>query len=157
MAKNLHDNYEERDKRVKIVGNMFLDSGYSTRRLSKVISDDKELDFKISNATVSTYIQMYKEKYPDKAEQIDCLIEANKGSSIDNPIDVERVYNVYSLVLKDFSIESIAKILNSSYWVIYYDINIRLPKLDMSKYREVKAVLDEHARCHNTYEKNILR
>lgn len=148
MAERLHDDFE-RIRRIELVGNLFLETGYSTRTLARYISTDNRLDFKISNATVSKYINDYKNKHADKAEQIDCLIDANKGSTVDNPEDVERVYKVAKYVLEDYSIQDIAHNLNVSYWTIYYDINIRLKKLDPKLFSKIKTVCDNHARSHN--------
>ena len=150
MAENLHDNFIERDRRVEIVGKLFLDTGYSTRKISKLISLDERYDFSLSNATVADYILRYKNKHPEHAEQIDSLIEANKGSSVKNKEDIKRVLEVSKLVLMDYSIEDIATKLNASYWVVYYDIHIRLPKINNELYNEVILTLENHARNHNT-------
>jgi transposase len=148
MAERLHDDFE-RIERINLVGSLFLEKGYSTRTLSKILSKDTKEGFLISNATVSTYINKYKDMHPEFAEQIDCLIEANKGSSIKNPAVIKRVLKASELVLKNYSIDDIYKSFNESYWVIYYDIHIRLPKIDPDLYNQVLAALEEHARAHN--------
>ena len=148
MAERLHDDFE-RERRMEFVGKLFLETGYSTRTLSRMISSDERIDFKISNATVSKYINDYRDKHTEKAEQIDCLIEANKGATIDNPKDVERIYKVVKYILDNYSVQDIADKLNESYWVIYYDVNIRLKKLDPELYKKVKNVFEDHSRSHN--------
>lgn len=151
MAERLFDDFE-RERRTEFVGKLFLETGYSTRTLSRIISSDERIDFKISNATVSKYINDYRDKHTEKAEQIDCLIEANKGATVDNPKDVERIYQVVKYILDDYSIQDIADKLKESYWVIYYDINIRLKKLDPGLYKKVKNTFEEHSRAHNINE-----
>lgn len=142
MAERLHDDVE-RDRRIELVGKLFLETGYSTRNLSRLISSNTTSGFKISNATISTYINEYRNKHSDKAEQIDCLIDANKGSSIDNPSIIKRVSDVAQLILSGLTIDDICNKLHESYWVIYYDINIRLLKIDNNLYNEVKKKLEE--------------
>lgn len=139
MAETLHDDHEERNRRVEKVGNEFLNTGYSTRRLAKLLSQN---DFKISNATVSDYLQRYKTVHPDKADQIDSLIEANKGSSLKNIDVINRVYKVSELILNNHSFEEIAELFDETYWTIYYDSNIRLAKIDPKLYEEIKKTLE---------------
>lgn len=127
----------ERDRRIILVGDYFLNTGYSTRKISRIFSSDNENYFKISNATVCDYINRYKLYYPDKAEQIDSLIEANKGSSIKNPLVIKRLSEVYNLAIRGFNITEISEKLGVGYWTIYYDIYIRLNKIDKTKYNEV--------------------
>lgn len=149
MAEKVHDDLE-RDRRVKIIGDLFLNTGLSTRNISRLISNDNSYNFKISNATVSDYIQRYRAMNEDKAEQIDSLIEANKGSSVKNPEVIKRVYKVAELVMQNYSIEDIAKLLKQKYWVIYYDIDIRLRKINSNVYENIKLLLENHARGHST-------
>ena len=136
MAEKLHDD-SERLRRIEFVGDLFLKTGYSTRNLSRLISGD-ENGFKISNATVSDYIQRYRTLHPNKKEQIDSLIEANKGSSIKDHNVIKRVYEIVDLISQNHSLDEISKIYNQSYWVTYYDIDIRLKKLDPKLYDKVK-------------------
>ena len=55
MAANLKDE-EERDRRIVFVGEFAKETGYSTRKLSSILSSSY---FKISNATVSDYLHRY--------------------------------------------------------------------------------------------------
>lgn len=144
MARRLHDD-DERARRIELVGDIFLKTGYSTRTLSRLISNDIEHGFKISNATVSTYINEYKAKHHDKSEQIEYLISINNGSSVEDPNVVKRVYNVAKRIIDGETIDDIARKLGESYWVIYYDINLRLSQIDPKLYAEVKQTFDNHS------------
>ena len=137
MAEKLHDD-SERLRRIELVGDLFLRTGYSNRNLSRLLSQDSNNGFKISNATVCDYIQRYRIIHSDKAEQIDSLIEANKGSSIKDHNVIKRVYKVVDLICNNYSIDEISKILNQSYWVTYYDIDIRLKKINPELYEKIK-------------------
>ena len=150
MADNLHDDFIERDRRIEIVGELFLsDEEYSTREISKIISSNESYGFKISNATVSDYIQRYKDKHPDKKEEIDSLIEAKRPKSLKDVSVQKRVLKATDLLIKGDSIETIANKLNESVWTIYRDINTRLKQLDISLYLNAKEVLELHSRNHN--------
>ena len=153
MAEKVQDDFE-RIRRIELVGKLFLETGYSTRAISKLISNNTSFNFKISNATVFDYIQRYKYKHSDKADQIDSLIEANKSSSITDKGVCKRVYKVAELVLEGYSIEDISNMLGESYWVIYYDIDIRLRKLNSNLYNQIKEVLLEHTKS-NVTNKNV--
>lgn len=142
MAEKLHSD-SERLRRIEIVGDLFLKTGYSTRTLALRISHDLTNGFKISNATVCDYLKRYKLLHNDKVDQIDSLIEANKGSSIKDQKVINRVYKVAELISKNYSIEDISKMFDISYWVIYYDIDIRLKKLNTKLYQETKKYLEK--------------
>ena len=96
MAQTVNSDIE-RERRIDFVGRLFLKSGASTRRLAKAISTS-EHGFKISNATVADYINRYREDHPEKQEQIDSLIDANKGSLLKNEDVVNRVKTVVKLI-----------------------------------------------------------
>lgn len=151
MAENLHDDFAERDRRVKIVGELFLSpEEYSTREIARIISSNELYGFKISNATVSDYIQRYKDKHPEKAEEIDSLIEAKRAKSLKDINVQKRVLKAADLLIQGYSISSIASMLNESNWTIYRDINTRLKLLDMNLYLNAKEVLELYSRNHNT-------
>lgn len=151
MAETLHDDYVERERRVKIVGELFLsEEEYSTREIARIISSNESYGFKISNATVSDYIQRYREKHPERAEEIDSLIEAKRAKSLKDVSVQKRVLKAADLLVIGFSIDSIAKKLNETPWTIYRDVNTRLKQLDINLYLNVKEVLELHSRSHNT-------
>ncbi|MBR5662832.1 MAG: sporulation transcriptional regulator SpoIIID [Bacilli bacterium] len=151
MADNLHDDFVERDRRIEIVGDLFLsEEEYSTRQISTIISNNSLYGFKISNATVSDYIQRYKNKHPEKVEEIDSLIEAKKAKSLKDINVKKRVLTAANLVLNGYSIESIATKLGETVWTIYRDVNTRLRQFDPDLYLSVKTALEMHSRNHNT-------
>lgn len=155
MAEKVHDDFE-RDRRVEIVGDTFLETGLSTRKLASYISTDNKFDFKVSNATVSDYIKRYCLRHPKRIEQINSLIEANSGSSLKDERVIRRVKKVYELICEGYKIEDIAKLLETSYWVTYYDVDIRLKKLDIKSYDKAKEILEYNSRSHNVIKSEEL-
>ena len=153
MAYNLQGDFFERQRRVDIVGNLFLgDEFLSTRKIADKISKDDTYGFKISNVTVADYIERYKKSHPERKEEIDSLIDAHTPKSFEDPEIIKRVYKAAELILSGETIESASIILHTGYWTINRDLNVRLRKLEKGKglYLDVKAVLEEHARNHAT-------
>lgn len=125
MAAHLKDE-KERDRRIKLVGDYFLQTGKSTREISKYFTENY---FDISNKTVSVYIKEYLNKYKEKANEIMELIDNNKSKSIEDEEVVDRVFNTADLILSGKSLEETAKILNVSYKTCERDISYRLKAL----------------------------
>lgn len=141
---------KERERRVEIIGEYFLETGASTREIANYISSSPDYDFEISNKTVHDYIKRYIEMHPEKEDEIKDIINKNTEKSIEDPKVVERVLNVARLVLNGYTIEESAKILDITYKTAERDINPRLKQLgenapDLKMYYDaVSNVLNKH-------------
>lgn len=113
---------EERNERVKQIGEYFSSTGKSTREISAYFTANF---FPISNKTVSKYIHLYKDLFGN-SEDIDKKIDINTSKSIEDPQTLERVLKVSRLVLQGNSINEIALDLNEKTNVIKGDIYTRL-------------------------------
>ena len=80
------------------------------------------------------------------------IFESNKPQSIENKIVQKRIYESYELLLENYNVSQIAKILNSTDDIIYRDLTSRLPRLDHVKAQIVKAKL-EQIRLNNLIKK----
>ena len=63
---------EERDRRIDLVGEYRVHTGESTRNIAKYFSFTQ---FKISNATVSDYLERYKKRHPENKAIIEIEYE----------------------------------------------------------------------------------
>lgn len=129
-------NYEERDKRIELIGEYVLSTGDSTRNTADYFSKNF---FRISNNTVSEYCKEYLRRHPDRKGLMDKVIENNKAQTIDNESVSNRVFNNANLVINNgMTIEEVSKATGISYWTVYRDLTDRLEKLDKELYDEVK-------------------
>ena len=134
---------DERKNRMFKVYNYFMKTNESTRNIAEYFSKN---EFSISNVTVSTYLKNIV-KYLNENDKI-ALIEAlndRKTKSIDDTIIINRVIKVSDLCLNGYSIDQIKDEINVSYWTVYRDLVLRLPKLDKEKALNVKEKLKENS------------
>ena len=61
---------EERNRRINMVGDLCLNTGYSYRELSDYLTKHY---FKISFVTVKNYLEKYIKMHPDKKEEINII------------------------------------------------------------------------------------
>ncbi len=141
MAKNLKDP-EERMRRVILVGQIFGETGMSTRQLARHIS---ETYFPISNCTVSDYLTRYVKMRPYEVENIRKKIYENTSDSIDKPEIRKRVEMNATLFEQGFTIEEIAENTDTNMWSVYRDITVRLPKMDEERFKNIKTELENNS------------
>lgn len=142
MAANIKDDDERKNRMFKVY-NYFMQTNESTRNIAEYFSKN---EFCISNATVSAYLKNILE-YLNEKDKI-ALIEAlndRKTKSIDDTIIINRVIKVSNLCLNGYSIDQIKDEINVSYWTVYRDLVLRLPKLDKEKALIVKEKLKENS------------
>ena len=142
MVANLTDDDERKNRMFKVY-NYFMKTNESTRNIAEYFSKN---EFSISNVTVSTYLKNIV-KYLNENDKI-ALIEAlndRKTKSIDDTIIINRVIKVSDLCLNGYSIDQIKDEINVSYWTVYRDLVLRLPKLDKEKALNVKEKLKENS------------
>ena len=79
--------------------------------------------------------------HPDKEKLVREILEENKGSLINNEKVKKRINDVYLLLEDGYKFEEIASILKTTYWVVYYDIHLRLRYLDKNRYQNAKTFI----------------
>lgn len=133
MAANIKDP-EERNRRIQLVGEYFVDTGLPTRQIASYFSENF---FKISNKTVYQYIRQYMKMHPKESQNIQVKIENNTEKTITDANTRKRVFLVAKLVIEGYTMNEIVEILNSSnpnedkisIKTVEHDIFIRLKKL----------------------------
>lgn len=153
MAKKFTE--EEKNERIELIGEYFLETGASTREIAKHFSENQ---FKISNKTVSLYIKEYIKKHEDKKDELKAMIDNNIDKSIEDLQVQERVLKVVRLVLLGSTKEEIANMLNISVKVVERDLSSRFPRLcekDENYSIYYDSVMEElHRHQVSTIEKN---
>mgnify|MGYP004492293417 FL=1 len=142
MAANLKDE-EERKNRIFKIYNYFMKTNESTRNIAKYFTEN---EFDISNVTVNKYLKDVLEFLSDEDKKIlqDSLND-RKLPTIEDEKVKNRVIKVSDLCLRGYSIEKIQEETKESYWTIYRDLVIRLPKLDKRKAILVKEYLESNS------------
>lgn len=134
---------EERRARIQAVGDFILETGASTREAAKFFSENF---FSISNATVFDYLERYKRMFPNKREELLNITKNNKANSIDDEETTKRVLINAKLMLENnLTVETLAEATNTSYWTIYRDLVVRLPKIDEELYNAIKVRLKQNS------------
>lgn len=134
MAKTV-ETYEERIERIYKVRDYVLDKiakneKFSTRSISNYFTEN---EFAISNNTVNIYLNSLEKLDKKNYEIIRNYLEKNKPKTInDNDVKI-RVLQATKLLLSDYTIEEIAKELNSTPSVIYRDLTVRLPRIEKNE------------------------
>lgn len=135
MARKLYSD-EEREEIIKLVGNLYLSTDLSIRELKLYL---EEIGIFISIATVHDYIKRYEAMYPKDTYEIEKKISNNSDKVTEE--DIQRVYIVANMIKDGLTIEEISEQLDTSYWTIYRDINLRLKRINEPLYEEVKQIL----------------
>ena len=140
VAANFTD--EERDERVLFVGKFFINNPVvSIRKASKYISTNF---FKISTATNHDYLERFKKLASENKQLIEEHINNNREDTIAKEEIKDRVMNNAELCLNGLTINDISKKNGVSYWTVYRDLALRLPKINISLYEQVKDKLKDN-------------
>lgn len=138
MAANYTD--KEREERIILVGDYFMETGASTRQIAEYFSNNF---FKISNATVCDYIKKYK-KLKNLDREIEKKIKENSPETISDKNVAKRVLKFAQLYLKDNkTIEEIADETKTEYWTVYRDLTDRLKQLDSEVFEAVSEKMSQ--------------
>ena len=132
---------QEINRRVDLTGDFLIKTHLSTREIAEHFSDNSNIYFKASHVSISDYIKKYILKYPDKEEIIKEIEEENRGSSINKERILKRINDIYVMLEEGYNFEEISKELNESYWIVYYDIHLRLKNLDYDRYKNAKCFI----------------
>jgi len=132
MAESLRTE-DERNERVLLVGELFKETGLSTRKLANYITTHY---FSISNYTVSDYLKRYVKLRPEEVKNIKEKIDNNTDWDVNNDEIRKRVEDNAELFEQGYTIEEIAKATDISYWTVYRDITRRIKKIDPDRYEE---------------------
>ena len=133
---------DERKEFILTVAKYFVLTGKSTRQLAEV--------FKVSNFTIHSILTVQLEKLceQDKNKEYDELyaavketLSSNKNNhSIEEPNIKKRILEAARLLISGKTVEQIAQDLNSSFYTIYRDLTVRLPKIEDVDINIVEAV-----------------
>lgn len=140
MAKNIK-NEELRNERVLEVALYVKETKASTRQVSKYFTENK---YPISNATVNDYLKNRLPKInPVLYKEIKPILDSHVPKTIDTVEIRKRIYSAVSLLFQDYTIEEIAKELDSTIDIIYDDLTRRLPRLekDVNILQQVKEYI----------------
>ena len=141
---------EEREERIRKVGEYFLATNDSTREIARHFS---ETEFRISNCTVCMYIHLFMKKMPEYGYTINEMIFTNSEKTIDDPAVRARVIKVAALFLSGLTVEQVAEASGIDRWVIYRDLVKRLPLIDESVAADVRSMLTANSRKNLSHGK----
>lgn len=123
---------EERKEYILTIAKYFVLTGKSTRQLSGV--------FKVSNFTIHSiltkqleqlYLETRNKEYLDLYKEVQDVLQKNKNNKSVEDADIrKRVLEASKLLLTGKTVSEIAEILNSSFYTIYRDLTVRLPKIN---------------------------
>jgi len=141
---------DERKEFILTVAKYFVLTGKSTRQLADI--------FKVSNATIHYTLTNQLEKLceQDKNKEHDELyaavkevLDKNKNNqSIEDSNVKKRTLTAARLLINGMTIEQVALDLNSSFYTIYRDLTVRLPKIkdvDITIVEAVKKVMSKNS------------
>jgi len=133
---------EEREKRIVLVGEYVKETGASTRETAKYFT---KTHFHISNCTVSDYCARYCKMRPEEVDELRGKININTVKTVEDPEVRKRVEYHAALLANGMTIQEIAEATNSSFWVVYRDVNTRIQIVNPELYNEIiKPILSEH-------------
>lgn len=150
MAAKVPDN--ERDERIILVGEYYTNTpNASVRSTAEYFSNNF---FKISFATVSDYIKRYKKMYPDKSDLVQQVVDSRKPVTYHEEHIQNRILKEAELVLEGYTMENIADLFDLEYWTVVRDLGMRLAKIDMNLYEQVKNSLSQNTLDNLNYTIN---
>ena len=124
------------DERIEITRNIadyIISTKCSTRKAAE--------HFNISNATVSTLMnELLSKMDPKKYSQVESILSGNKPKTVKDDEIKQRVLKAAELIKEGFTVEEIAKALDTTINVINEDLQTRLPRISESLHAEVKEI-----------------
>jgi len=144
--------YDEMVRRVKEVADYAIETGASTRQISKYFTENR---FKISNATVCSYLNQRLPKIdPERYALVKPIIDKNTPKTIESVEVKKRIYNAVALLLRGFTIPQIVEEINANperiekvtFDIIYDDLTRRLKAIEKDNQiiEDVKRRLSEN-------------
>lgn len=123
---------EERKEFILTVAKYFILTGKSTRQLAEV--------FKVSNFTIHSiltkqleqlYLETRNQEYLELYKEVQETLQKNKNNkSVEDTEVRKRVLEASKLLLGGKTVSEVAKILGFSFYTIYRDLTVRLPKIN---------------------------
>ncbi len=150
MASKLTE--EERNERIKMVGEYYVNTPDASVR--STVEHFKKQNINISVFTVSKYIEKYKKLYPQKAKMVQEVVDSRKPKTVDDNEIKERVLKEAKMVLEGFTIDQIANLTDTEYWVVYRDLGQRLEKVDIELYAAVCVIMNQNSLENINHNKN---
>jgi DNA-binding CsgD family transcriptional regulator len=131
--------YEERVIKTIEIADYIIENNSSTRKAAEY--------FKISNATVSFLMNsLLKNIDAEKYSMVKNILHNNTPKTVDNDFIRNRVIKVAVLIKEGFTVEEIAKSMNTTINVINEDLQTRLPRISRELYNEIKVIQLKNSR-----------
>ena len=123
---------EERKEFILTVSKYFILTGKSTRQLAEV--------FKVSNFTIHSiltkqleqlYLETRNQEHLELYKEVQETLQRNKNNkSVEDTEVRKRVLEASKLLLSGKKVSEIAEILGFSFYTVYRDLTVRLPKIN---------------------------
>ena len=139
---------EERQELILSVAKYAVLTGLSTRKLASV--------FHVSNFTIHSILtnqlerlcnETKKQEHFELYNEVQEVLKANKAFTVDDINIKTRILMAAKLLIQGKKVSEIAEILESSFYTIYRDLTVRLPRVmgvDESLVIQVKKQLQEN-------------
>lgn len=139
---------ENRKELILSVAKYAVLTGLSTRKLASV--------FHVSNFTIYSILtnqlerlceETKKQEHLELYKEVQETLKYNKSLSIEDNNIKARVLEATKLLIQGKKVNEIAEILNSSFYTIYRDLTVRLPKIkdiDEELVSKVKQILNQN-------------
>lgn len=132
---------EERAIKTIEIANYIIENNSSTRKTAE--------HFEVSNATVSYLMNALLKKIdPSKYLLVQNILRMNTPKTVNNEDIRNRVIKVAHLIKEGFTVEEIARNMNTTVHVINEDLQTRLSRISKELYNEVKIIQLENSRAN---------
>lgn len=148
---NGHVTDEERLIRIKRVLEL-ISSGMSYRECAKYLSEN---EFKISHVTVKDYVDRAEELGYELYNDSRKVVENNTPKTIEDEEVQKRIKKVYELLKENYTIEQIAKALESTPMIIYRDFK-RIQTLNDEQLKKLNIKKEVIEDIKNNMKENSL-
>ena len=130
---------EERVEKTIAIADYIIQNNSSTRKSAE--------HFGISNATVSYLMNsLLKKINSSKYLQVQKILRSNVPKTVKNQDVRNRVIKVANLIKEGFTVEEIARSMNTTINVINEDLQTRLPRISQNLYNEIKIIQLKNSR-----------
>lgn len=139
---------EERKELILSVAKYTVLTGFSTRKIASV--------FHVSNYTIHSILtnqllrlceETKKKEHIELYKEVQEILKSNKALSIEDNSIKTRVLEAAKLLIQGKKVSEIGQILNTSFYTVYRDLTVRLPKIkdiDEDLISKVKETLNQN-------------
>jgi len=147
-----HVTDEERERRIERVIEL-VKSGMTLRQCADYLTKN---EFPITYVTVGDYVKRGMKLNKTDAKEASEIIGKHQGSFVENETVRNRIKQVYELLKEGFTIEEVAKTLNTTPMIVYRDFTDRIEKLSEKQLEELGIDLDEVAKIKANFRVNSI-